>query len=106
MASKLIVRGAKIDYVNKNGNTALHICIENKMKEAVEFLLFKGANPHIMDLTGEDGCDKAKKNGLALEMPIFNNCNFKKKVVPMLPDGTYPDYSSFPTFQKQQALRA
>ena len=93
MASKLIVRGAKIDYVNRNGNTALHFCIENNMKEAVEFLLFKGANPHIMDLQGEDGCDKAKKNGLALEIPSFNNCNYTKKVIPMLPDGSYPDYS-------------
>lgn len=26
-ANKLIVRGAKIDYVNKNGNTALQICV-------------------------------------------------------------------------------
>ena len=25
-ANRLIVRGAKIDYANKNGNTALHIC--------------------------------------------------------------------------------
>lgn len=29
MASRLIVRGAQIDYVNKNGNTALHLCVEN-----------------------------------------------------------------------------
>ena len=63
MASRLMVRGAKIDYVNKNGLTALHLCIENNLREAVEFLLFKGANPHIMDLKGEDACDKAKANG-------------------------------------------
>ena len=66
MASKLIVRGAKIDYVNRNGNTALHLCIENHKLEAVKFLMLKGANPHIMDLTGEDACDKAKKNKMAL----------------------------------------
>ena len=35
MASRLIVRGAKIDYVNRNGNTALHLCVENKLKDAV-----------------------------------------------------------------------
>jgi len=35
MASRLIVRGANIDYVNRNGNTALHLCVENKLKEAV-----------------------------------------------------------------------
>lgn len=27
MANRLIIRGAKIDYVNRNGNTALHLCI-------------------------------------------------------------------------------
>lgn len=69
MASKLIVRGAKIDYVNRNGNTALHLCVENGLKEAVEFLIFKGANPHIMDLNGEDACDKAKFNGMAQRIP-------------------------------------
>jgi ankyrin repeat protein len=29
MASKLIVRGADVNYVNRNGNTALHLCIDN-----------------------------------------------------------------------------
>ena len=99
MAAKLIVRGANIDYVNKNGNTALHICVENKMSEAVEFLLYKGANPHIMDLTGQDACDKAKANGLASEFPRFTNCNFKDKVVPLLPNGEYANYEEFPIFK-------
>ena len=62
MARKLLVRGANLDYVNSNGNTALHLCVENQLNSAVEFLLKKGANPHIMDLSGEDACDKAKKN--------------------------------------------
>jgi ankyrin repeat protein len=69
MASKLIVRGADVNYCNKNGNTALHLCIENNLKEAVVCLLKKGANPHIMDLNDEDSCDKAKKNGMALTLP-------------------------------------
>ena len=71
MASRLIVRGAQIDYVNRNGQTALHLCVANKLIDAVEFLLFKGANPHIMDLEGEDACDKAKSNGLARAIPEF-----------------------------------
>lgn len=65
MASRLLVRGAYIDYVNRNGNTALHLCVQNKLKDAVNFLLFKGANAHIMDLEGKDACDHAKANGLA-----------------------------------------
>lgn len=62
MATRLIVRGAKIDYVNSNGNTAIHLCVENGLEDAVNYLLKKGANPHIMDLSLEDACDKAKKN--------------------------------------------
>ena len=101
MASKLMVRGAKIDYVNRNGKTALHICIENRKVEAVKFLLSKGANPHIMDLEGNDACDKAKSMGFAQSIPSFNNCNIKKKVIPLLPHGEYADITKFPTFKKQ-----
>ena len=64
MASRLVVRGANIDYVNSNGKTALHMCVENKLIKSVRFLLQKGARLHIMDLTGEDACEKAQKNGL------------------------------------------
>jgi ankyrin repeat protein len=35
MSAKLIVRGANVDYVNINGNTALHLCVENNLTEAV-----------------------------------------------------------------------
>ena len=37
------------------------------MKASIKFLLQKGADMHIMDLLGEDACDKAKKNGLIRE---------------------------------------
>jgi len=94
MASRLIVRGANINYVNRNGNTALHICIENNLIDAVKFLLSKGANPHIMDLTGEDACDKAKKNGMAIKIPEFNNCNITMKIIPMLPNGKHADLNT------------
>jgi hypothetical protein len=79
MCTKLIARGAHIDYVNSNGNTALQLCVENSVLDAVAYLLKKGANPHICDLYGEDACDKAKKNGIALKFWQFNNCNPKLK---------------------------
>jgi len=100
MASRLIVRGAQIDYVNRNGQTALHLCVANKLTDAVEFLLFKGANPHIMDLEGEDACDKAKANGLARGITEFLNCNIGKKVIPMLPNGKHADVKELPVFKK------
>lgn len=96
MASRLIVRGANIDYVNRNGNTALHLCIQMQLIESVRFLLFKNANKHIMDLTGEDACDKAQRLGLAIEFPEFNDCNISLKIIPMLPNGTYPQIESIP----------
>ena len=83
MASKIIARGANIDHVNSNGKTALHICIENKIEEAIEFLIDKGANQHIMDPASEDCCDKAKKAGFGLKMLAFQNCNPMKKVKPV-----------------------
>ena len=100
MANRLIIRGAKIDYVNRNGNTALHLCIQKQLKESVRYLLFKGANKHIMDLTGEDACDKAQRLGLSIEFPEFNDCNVNKKIVPMLPNGSYAKVEEIPLFQK------
>lgn len=35
MASKLLARGANIDYSNKNGCTALILCVENKIVDAI-----------------------------------------------------------------------
>ena len=79
MCSKLIVRGADINYVNVNGCTALHLCVENKLTEAISFLLKKNANPHILDAGHMDCCDKAKVNGVAMLFWQFNNCNVRKK---------------------------
>lgn len=75
MASRLIVRGSNINYVNSNGQTALQICIENENYPAVKLLLQKGAHPHIMDLNGEDACDKAKKNGMIKDFIQLQECS-------------------------------
>ena len=39
MASRLVVRGANVNYVNRNGQTALHMCVMNMKKDAVKFLI-------------------------------------------------------------------
>ena len=61
-------------------------------------MIFKGANPHIMDLSGEDACDKAKANGMAKLIPVFNNCSINKKVLPLLPNGSYAEVKALPNF--------
>ena len=61
MATRIINRGSNINYVNSNGKTPLHIFIENKLIEQCKYLLSKNADPHIMDLTGLDVCDKVKQ---------------------------------------------
>ena len=86
MASRLLVRGSNINYVNRNGYTALHICVQNKLIDATNFLLLKGANPHIMDFEGKDACDHAKDNGMAQIIQVFNNCNPKIKVKAEMPN--------------------
>jgi len=54
-----------------------------------------------MDMSGEDACDKAKKNGLNKEFKQFKNCSVKKKIIPMLPNGTHPNYNELPYFKYQ-----
>ena len=93
LCSKLIYRGAKIDIVNMEGKSALHICVEKRLNEAVEYLLYKGANPHILDLNEQDCCDKAKHNGLQYQVNALNVCSINKKLVPLMPDGTYPSFN-------------
>ena len=39
MARKLLKRGAFINYVNRNGNTVLHLCVQRKLFKSTEFLL-------------------------------------------------------------------
>lgn len=75
MCSKLIFRGANINYINSKGLSAIHLMVEHKINKSIKFLLDKSANPHVMDFNGLDACDKAKKNGLAERYPVFNTCN-------------------------------
>lgn len=72
------------------------------MIEAVRFLLRKGANPHIMDLSGQDACDMAKKQGsVAREIAIFNNCNPHQKILPLMPNGQHAELNSMVFFPDQ-----
>lgn len=89
MASRLLKRGAKVDFVNSDGHTALHICIDNRLIEQCKFLLQNGANPHIMDIQGRDVCDKAKLYGI-VKIDGLDNCSVRKKIIPVLPDGKHP----------------
>ena len=45
-----------------------------------------------MDLYGKDCCYWAKFNNLIdIEgLEELNHCSYKKKIIPILPDGTYP----------------
>jgi hypothetical protein len=64
--------------------------------------MYKGANPHILDIHGMDSCDYAKENGLSRTMLSFNNCNRLKKVLPLLPDLTYPKIQYAEYYKKQE----
>lgn len=59
-SNKLFPRGVDINATNKDGKTCLTLAIEQENISAVEYLLQKGAYPHIEDITGKDACDYAK----------------------------------------------
>jgi ankyrin repeat protein len=68
MARKLLKRGADINYCNRNGNTALHMCVYRGIIDSVKFLLNAGANQHIMDFEDKDACDLAKFNDIVADI--------------------------------------
>ena len=57
-----------------------------------------------MDLNELDACDKAKRNGLALDILELTNCNIRKKVIPCLPNGMYPNFEFRDVYQKQKKV--
>jgi len=59
LASKLIIRGADVDFRNSDGQTALTIAINLRRIPMAKYLLVNGANPHIEDRTSKDSCDYA-----------------------------------------------
>ena len=66
ICQKLLDSGCRIDHININGKTPLHLAIECRKIKAVEFCLEKGANPHIEDFYGEDVCQKFQKYNISL----------------------------------------
>lgn len=59
--TQLLMRDANINHINKDGKTALHLAVENKVEyTTIKFLLTYRANPHIEDKEGLDVCDKVK----------------------------------------------
>ncbi|CAI2377828.1 unnamed protein product [Moneuplotes crassus] len=82
ICSKLLDSGCKLDHVNINGKTPLHLAVECRKIKAIEFLLDKGANPHIENFYGEDICEKIQKYNLVLKdrvmIPILQCCPDKR----------------------------
>ena len=62
-------------------------------------MLEKGANPHIMDLTGMDVCDKVKEFELLNKLTQFEDCRVHKKVIPLLPNGAHPNLDELPFYK-------
>lgn len=97
-AQRLLRRGANVNYCNLNGQTALNICIESNLVDAVRFLLDEGASPHIMDLSGEDACDKARDNQSLCTLPQFNQCSLRLKRPPKMPTGVLVNFDKLPLY--------
>ncbi|KAL2929058.1 hypothetical protein RDABS01_034469 [Bienertia sinuspersici] len=49
---QLLENGVNIDFLDKDGRTALHASILGKREAVISHLLRKGANPHILDKNG------------------------------------------------------
>ena len=71
-ANRLLARGAKINYTNRDGKTVLTLAVKAENVNTVRYLLGKGADPHYEDLTGKDTCDYAKQSENFANYPIFS----------------------------------
>ena len=82
MAKRLLSRGSDVNYTSPTssfGQSLLVQAVRLQKHEIIEFLLRQGANPHIMDLSGSDACDYAKKLGFASKYNCFSGCDPKAK---------------------------
>ena len=53
MVRKILIRGANINYTNKQGKSALHFAIEGYLKEStIRYLIAQGADAHLEDING------------------------------------------------------
>jgi ankyrin repeat protein len=62
----LIDSGCNINHININGKTPLHLALECRKVQTVEFLLKNNANPHIENFYGEDICEKVQRHNIIL----------------------------------------
>jgi ankyrin repeat protein len=53
MAALLLEHGASVNAASKQGATALHFAVERQRCDAIEFLLARGADPHIVGRRGK-----------------------------------------------------
>ena len=51
------------------------LCLVAGLDQAVGFLLGKGSDPHIEDLTGKDACDYVKRLPKFSQYPVFTQCD-------------------------------
>jgi uncharacterized protein len=64
----------KINKQNEEGNTPLHIAVDNSNKDMVDFLLKREANKHIRNKKGLRAIDIAKTKGLkAIRILLYKN---------------------------------
>ena len=66
------MRGANINYANKQGKTALYIAIEHHVNVSIiEFLIQAGACLHIEDKNCKDACEITMKNSFYLHTRVL-----------------------------------
>lgn len=79
IAQFILNSGANVNYKNHQGKTALHMAIENRDTEAINWLLSHQANPHIENVSGSDCCDQYKSLGLN-GIPQLENCDHELRM--------------------------
>lgn len=57
----LLARGTKIDAMDYDKRTALHLAASDGRVEVVNFLLAQGANPHVQDRWGNSPLEDASR---------------------------------------------